>query len=55
MNSFYIILLLIGILIAGAGIYYLTQEKDPEFRKIYTVTLVAGLVVLAFSIFKLFF
>ncbi len=38
-----IIGLILGILILGAGIYYLTKEKhDPESRKIYTVTSVIG-------------
>ena len=33
-----IIGLIIGLLVLGAGIYYLVKEKqDPESRKIYTV------------------
>ena len=40
--------LLIGILVLGAGIYYLVREKhDPESRTIYTVISVIGGVVAA--------
>ncbi len=35
-----IIALIIGILVAGAGIYYVTKEKeDAESRKIYTISI----------------
>ena len=38
--------LIIGILLFGAGIYYLTQNKnDAESRKIYGITAVIGAVV----------
>ena len=38
-----IIGLIIGILVLGAGIYYLTKEKhDPESKKIYTIVSVIG-------------
>lgn len=40
-----IIGLIIGILILGAGIYYLTKKKqDTESRKIYTVVSVIAAV-----------
>lgn len=43
-----IIGLIIGILVLGAGIYYLVKEKhDPESKKIYTVVSVIGGVVTA--------
>ena len=43
-----IIGLLIGLLIFGAGIYYLTKEKnDPDSRKIYAVFTGAGAVIAA--------
>ncbi len=43
-----IIGLVIGILILGAGIYYLIKEKnDPESKKIYTIVSVIGGVVAA--------
>lgn len=43
-----IIGLIIGILVLGAGIYYLVKEKhDPESRKIYAVVSVIGAVVAA--------
>ena len=44
-----IIGLIIGILVLGAGIYYLTKEKhDPESKKIYTVvSIVGGLITAA--------
>ena len=42
-----IIGLVIGILVLGAGVYYLVKEKqDPESRKIYTVVSVIGTVLL---------
>ena len=38
-----IIGLIIGILVLGAGIYYLAKEKhDPESKKIYTVVSIIG-------------
>ena len=38
-----IIGLVIGLLVLGAGIYYLSKEKhDPESKKIYTVVSVIG-------------
>ena len=43
-----IIGLIIGIMVLGAGIYYLAKEKnDPESRKIYTVVSIIGAVVAA--------
>ena len=41
-----IISLIIGVLVLGAGIYYLAKEKhDPESKKIYTVVSVTGGVI----------
>ena len=41
-----IIGLVIGVLVLGAGIYYLSKEKeDPESRKIYTVVSIVGAVI----------
>ena len=38
-----IIGLIIGILVLGAGIYYLAKEKhDPESKKIYAVVSIIG-------------
>ena len=38
--------LIIGVLLFGAGIYYLTQNKnDAESRKIYGITAAVGAVV----------
>ena len=35
--------LIIGLLVLGAGIYYLAKEKhDPESKKLYTVVSVIG-------------
>lgn len=49
-----IIGLVIGILILGAGIWYLAKEKhDRESRKIYTVVTVVGLVLAAGSLCSL--
>ena len=44
-----IIALIIGVLILGAGLYYLSKEKrDPESRKIYgIVSAVGGVVAVA--------
>lgn len=44
-----IIALIIGVLILGTGLYYLSKEKhDPESRKIYgIVSAVGGVVVVA--------
>lgn len=49
-----IIGLIIGLLVAGAGIYYLSQEKnDPEAKKIYTVISVIGLIIAVVMLIKL--
>lgn len=49
-----IIGLVIGILILGAGIWYLAKEKhDRESRRIYTVVTVVGLVLAAGSLCSL--
>ena len=49
-----IIGLLIGLLVLGAGIYYLVKEKeDPESKKIYTVVTVIGLVVAVVAAIRL--
>ena len=38
--------LVIGLLVLGAGVYYLTKEKhDPESKKIYTIVSLVGAVV----------
>lgn len=51
---FNIVGLVIGIMILGAGIYYLLQEKnDPESKKIYTVTAVIGAVIVLAVIVKM--
>ena len=49
-----IIGLLIGLLVLGAGIYYLVKEKeDPESKKIYTVVTVIGLVITVVAVIRL--
>ena len=49
-----IIGIIIGAMILGAGIYYLAKEKtDRKARKIYTITTVAGALILAGAILKL--
>ena len=41
-----IIGLIIGILVLGAGVYYLAKEKhDPESKKIYGVISAVGAVI----------
>ena len=43
-----IIGIIIGILVLGAGIYYLVKEKhDPESKKIYSIVSVIGGVIAA--------
>lgn len=43
-----IIGLLIGVLVLGAGVYYLAKEQhDPESKKIYTVASVIGALITA--------
>ena len=38
--------LVIGLLVLGAGVYYLAKEKhDPESKKIYTVVSIVGAVL----------
>lgn len=49
-----IIGLIIGILVAVAGIYYLGKEKnDPESKKIYRTITVIGVVVAIVMIIKI--
>ncbi len=46
-----IIGLIIGVLILGAGLYYLAKEKDDkESKKIYTITSVVGALISVVSI-----
>ncbi len=41
-----IIDLIIGILVFGAGLYYLSQNKnDAASRKIYCITAAAGIII----------
>ena len=51
-----IIGLIIGILILGAGIYYLAKEKDdPESKKIYAiVSAVGGVIAVACALLLIF-
>lgn len=51
---FIVIALVIGVLILGAGVYYLVKEKnDPESRKIYTITIVVGAVIVIGTVVKI--
>lgn len=51
---FNIIALIIGVMIFGAGIYYLIKEKDDrESKKIYAITTAAGAVIIAGFIIKM--
>ena len=50
-----IIGLIIGVLVLGAGIYYLTKEKhDPESKKIYSIVSLIGGIVAAVCAVLLF-
>ena len=45
-----ILCLIVGLLVFGAGLYYLSQSKDnAESRKIYGVTTAVGAVVAVIS------
>jgi len=51
---FNIIGLIIGLLIFGAGIYYLVKEKDDkESRKIYGIITLIGIVITIFIAIKI--
>lgn len=51
---FNIVGLVIGLMILGAGIYYLVKEKeDRESRKIYSITTVVGAVITIFMVVKI--
>ena len=51
---FNVIGLIIGIMILGAGVYYLAKEKmDRESRKIYSITSAIGAVIVIFIIIKM--
>lgn len=50
-----IIAVLIGIMLVCAGTYYLIKEKhDAESKKIYTVTLLIGIVIVISALVKIF-
>ncbi len=50
-----IIGLIIGLLVLGAGIYYLTKEKhDPESKKIYSIVSLIGGIIAAVCAVLLF-
>lgn len=52
--TFNIVGLLIGILIAIAGIYYLIKETDDkESRRIYGITTAVGAVIMVVMIVKI--
>lgn len=51
---FTVVILIIGALILGAGLYYLVREKnDPESKKIYSVITLVGAVMVIGTILKL--
>ncbi|MFT3983440.1 MAG: hypothetical protein QM697_06010 [Lachnospiraceae bacterium] len=51
---FEIIGLVIGVMILGAGIYYLVKEKnDQESRKIYSITSAVGAAIILGLILKI--
>ncbi len=50
-----IIGLIIGVLVLGAGVYYLLKEKDdPDSKKVYTIIGVIGGIVAAVCAVLLF-
>ncbi len=49
-----IVFLVIGLMILGAGLYYLIKEKnDPESRKIYGIMSIVGALIVVGAIIKL--
>lgn len=45
---------IIGILLLAIGCYYLVKEKnDPESKKIYSIVVVVGIVILIVGILKI--
>ena len=47
--------LIIGVLVLGAGLYYLAKEKhDPESKKIYAVVSLIGGIITAVCALLLF-
>jgi ABC-type antimicrobial peptide transport system permease subunit len=49
-----IIGIIIGVLVFGAGIYYLTKEKeDPESKKIYSIIAAVGALIVVGMVLKL--
>ena len=49
-----IIGVIIGILLLAIGGYYLVKEKnDPESKKIYSIVVVVGIVILIVGVLKI--
>ena len=49
-----IIGIIIGVLVFGAGIYYLAKEKeDPESKKIYSIIAAVGALIVVGMVLKL--
>ncbi|MCD8216326.1 MAG: hypothetical protein LUC97_11935 [Clostridiales bacterium] len=49
-----VIFLIIGLAIFAFGAYYFLKEKqDPESRKIYGITVLAGIIVTVFMIIRI--
>lgn len=52
---FSIVILLVGLLILGGGLYYLAKSPaDPESRRIYGITAAVGAVIVIATAIKLF-
>lgn len=50
-----IIAVVIGMMLVCAGVYYLIKEKnDVESKKIYTVTLLIGVLIIIGALIKIF-
>ena len=50
-----IIAALIGLMLIGAGAYYLVKEKqDKESGKIYSITLLSGVILVIGALLKIF-
>ncbi len=48
-------MLLIGVSVLLGGVYYLVKERnDKESKNIYTITIIAGIILIAIGCIRLF-
>ena len=49
-----IIAVLIGLLLIGAGYYFIKEKSDKESRKIYMITMLIGVIIVIGALVKIF-